>query len=69
MLQPYAGKDVGLKRTACTKSLTWAARCNTWLLIKLMPKGVVFPFRFFSFMYKEHVGFAQREKDAHNGYE
>ena len=25
----------------------WAARCNTWLLIKLMPKGVVFGFLFF----------------------
>ncbi len=24
--------------------LAWAARYNTWLLIKLTPKGVVFPF-------------------------
>ncbi len=23
---------------------SWAARCNTWLLIRLMPKGVVFSF-------------------------
>ena len=23
---------------------TWAARCNTWLLIELTPKGVVFSF-------------------------
>jgi len=28
---------------------TWAARYNTWLLNKLMPKGVVFSFLFFSF--------------------
>ncbi len=27
---------------------TWAARYNTWLLIKLTPKGVVFSFLFFS---------------------
>ena len=26
----------------------WAARYNTWLLIKLSPKGVVFSFLFFS---------------------
>ena len=26
----------------------WAARYNTWLLIKLTPKGVVFSFLFFS---------------------
>ena len=25
---------------------TWAARYNTWLLIKLTPKGVVFSFSF-----------------------
>jgi len=28
------------------ESTTWAAQCNTWLLIKLTPKGV----RFFSFL-------------------
>ncbi len=28
----------------------WAARYNTWLLIKLMPKGVVFPFLSFLFL-------------------
>ncbi len=28
--------------------MTWAARYNTWLLIKLTPKGVVFSFLFFS---------------------
>ncbi len=27
---------------------SWAARYNTWLLIKLTPKGVVFSFLFFS---------------------
>ena len=27
----------------------WAAQYNTWLLIKLMPKGVVFSFPFHSF--------------------
>ncbi len=30
-------------------ALSWAARYNTWLLIKLTPKGVVFSFLFFSF--------------------
>jgi len=33
---------------------TWAARCNTWLLIQLTPKGVVFlffSFLFFSFLF------------------
>ncbi len=29
-------------------SVPWAARYNTWLLIKLTPKGVVFSFLFFS---------------------
>ena len=28
--------------------LRWAARYNTWHLIKLTPKGVVFSFLFFS---------------------
>ncbi len=28
------------------KRLAWAARYNTWLLIKLTPKGVVFSFSF-----------------------
>jgi len=32
-----------------TALLTWAARCNTWLLIKLTPKGVVFSFLFLFF--------------------
>ena len=27
----------------------WAAQYNTWLLIKLMPKGIVFSFLFLSF--------------------
>ena len=31
--------------------VVWAARYNTWLLIKLTPKGVVFSFRFFSFLF------------------
>ena len=31
-----------------TGLLPWAARYNTWLLIKLTPKGVVFSFLFFS---------------------
>ncbi len=30
---------------------TWAARYNTWLLIKLAPKGVDFSFSFFSFSF------------------
>jgi len=32
------------------RRLSWAARYNTWLLIKLTPKGVVFSF-FFSFLF------------------
>ena len=28
--------------------LPWAAQYNTWLLIKLTPKGIVFSFLFFS---------------------
>ena len=30
------------------QTLDWAARYNTWLPIKLMPKGVVFSFFLFS---------------------
>ena len=30
--------------------MVWAARYNTWLLIKLTPKGVVFSSLFFSFL-------------------
>ncbi len=30
---------------------SWAAQYNFWLLIKLTPKGVVFPFHFFSFFF------------------
>ena len=31
----------------CIQSMhPWAARCNTWLLIELMPKCVVFSFSF-----------------------
>jgi len=30
--------------------LPWAAQYNTWLLIKLTPKGIVFSFLFFSFL-------------------
>ena len=38
---------------ACLLAITvcssiWAAQYNTWLLIKLMPKGAVFSFLFFS---------------------
>ena len=28
--------------------MRWAPRCNSWLLIKSTPKGVVFSFLFFS---------------------
>ncbi len=30
------------------ESLTWAARYNTWLLMKMTPKGVVFSFLFYA---------------------
>jgi len=37
-----------MKRTYSTSTHTshWAARCNTWLLIELTPKGIVFSFSF-----------------------
>jgi hypothetical protein len=35
---------------------SWAARYNTWLLIKLTPKGVVFYFIVFSFLAGELLG-------------
>ena len=37
-----------LKGNACI----WAAWSSTWLLIKLMPKGVVFSFLFFFFSFQ-----------------
>ncbi len=36
---------------ASMHSRLWAARYNTWLLIKLTPKGVVFSFLFFSILF------------------
>ena len=36
----------------------WAARYNTWLLIKLTPKGVVFSFLFFSFLFFSFLFFS-----------
>ena len=41
------GGTTGRGRTTSTSFNPWAARYNTWLLIKLTPKGVVFSF--FSF--------------------
>ena len=35
----------------CKGCSSWEARYNTWLLIKLTPKGVVFSFLFFSFLF------------------
>ena len=49
-----AGVQAGLSSKACplkSASYSWAARYNTWLLIKLTPKGVVFSFSFFSASY------------------
>ncbi len=37
-------------KVICFIAYAWAARYNTWLLIKLTPKGVVFSFLFFSFL-------------------
>ncbi len=36
------------KYDASMQACPWAARYNTWLLIKLTPKGIVFLFFFFS---------------------
>ena len=36
---------------SCEGHTLWAARCNTWLLIGLTLKGVVFSFLFFSFLF------------------
>ena len=41
--------DFGLVRYACYQQITCAAQYNTWLLIKLTPKGAVFFFLFFSY--------------------
>ncbi len=38
----------GRAKTTLLPFNPWAARYNTWLLIKLTPKGVVFSFLFFS---------------------
>ena len=40
--------------------MTWAARYNTGLLIKLTPKGVVFSFLFFSFLFFSFLFFSFR---------
>jgi len=44
--------------TALGSSWAWAAWCNTWLLIKLMPKGTVFSFLFFSFLFFSFLFFS-----------
>ena len=41
-----------------SKSFDWAARYNTWLLIKLTPNGVVFSFLFFSFLFFSFLFFS-----------
>ncbi len=40
------------------KVSSWEARYNTWLLIQLMPKGVVFSFLFFSFLFFSFLFFS-----------
>ena len=40
------------------RSTLWAARYNTWLLIKLTPKGVVFSFLFSSFLFFSFLFFS-----------
>ena len=44
--------------TALGSSWAWAARCNTWLLIKLTPKGTVCSFLFFSFLFFSFLFFS-----------
>jgi len=41
------GGTTGRARTTSTSFNPWAARYNTWLLIKLTLKGVVFSFLFY----------------------
>ncbi len=51
LLQPSDLVPVCLPPPACNMEYAvsfWAARYDTWLLIKLTPKGVVFSFLFFS---------------------
>ena len=43
----FDGGKLGLAKSTSTPLHPWAARYYTWLLIELMPKGVVFPFLFF----------------------
>jgi len=45
-------------RASCAQPALWAARYNTWLLIKLTPKGVVFSFLFFSFLFFSFLSFS-----------
>ena len=41
-----------LRRPPCPP---WAAQCNTGLLSKLTPKGVLFSFLFLSFFWGDHL--------------
>ena len=53
-IMPCAQHQVGCPQQTAYKcgAGVWAARYNTWLLIKLTPKGVVFSFfLFFSFLF------------------
>ncbi len=43
---------------SCEGHTLWAARCNTWLLIGLTLKGVVFSFLFFSFLFFSFLFFS-----------
>jgi len=46
-----AGMEDGFAVTCtCVVLVLWTARYNTWLLIKLTPKDIVFSFLFFSFL-------------------
>jgi len=47
----YDSPSLSTAEHCCTCLPWWAARYNTWLLIKLTPKGVVFSFLFFSFLF------------------
>ncbi len=47
----YDDLQVGALHGLSSISWIWAAQDNTWLLIILTPKGVVFSFLFFSFLF------------------
>ena len=62
MCQPLV---LGLVQFAQTLLCSWAAQHNTWLLMKLTPKGVVFPFLCTTVLKRLHTLQAHAITEAH----